>query len=79
MSADSTIEWTDGSEVMPCWNCGAPVDGEWFDGQDFDCQECGTHGVATFLDDNFEGCWAFIQCDEDGDDQDEVIPDEVSR
>ena len=50
-------------DTMPCWSCDQPVGGEWFDGEDLACDNCGEEGVATAMGD---GTWLFVKVDDVG-------------
>lgn len=43
-----------GDDVMCCEACGSQIGGEWFDGTQFECEDCGAELIATAFTD---GTW----------------------
>ena len=50
-----------------CGSCGEKMTGEWFDGTELTCPECGTEVVAEHMSD---GAWTFPPVYDDGDETD---------
>jgi hypothetical protein len=49
-------------DIMPCWSCGEPVGGEWYDGDEVFCDYCDEEGVATHFQ---NGTWACVKAEDD--------------